>query len=229
MIIEESENDQFGLIRDRLSLPQLNYSDAKIHSADLDEQLGYQMKQVEDSLFLTHPNHSVTTGKQFWFGLDIQSLQTPYSEILEMIDFLNPKAGDCWVDLGAGYGRMGVVLGFLRPDVQFRGYESVPERTLEANRIFLKWGLQNAEMLCADVSAVDVTRWPANLYFIYDFGSKEDIYQTLSQLQQLARSESITVIARGRGVRNWILQDFPWLSQIQKPTHFENWSAFYSA
>ena len=81
------------------------------------------------------------------------------------------------MDLGAAYGRVGVVLGFLRPMVQFVGYEYVPERVKEGNRIFKKWNLTQAELKHVDLAEDEFELRDANLYFIYDFGSKNDIYK----------------------------------------------------
>jgi hypothetical protein len=165
--------------------------------------------------------------QNFWQGLDIQSLQTPYSEILEMIQVIDPKDGDTWVDLGAGYGRMGISLGFLKPNVNFLGFEYVSERVQEGQRNFKLWNIKNAELKMADIAADDFVLPEAEVYFIYDFGSQKDVYKVLEKLRRQAAKKEIKLIARGRGMRNWIFMDFPWLS-IKTPQHFTNWSIFTS-
>lgn len=208
--------------------PQLDYASAKIHSKGLDDRLGLNCDQIEDILFEANKDSLFLQGQEFWYGLEIQSLQTPYSEILEMINFLKPKKGDTWLDLGAGYGRMGITLGFIEPEVHFLGYEYVQARVDEGNRVFKNWGLSNAALKQADISENEFHLDHAELYFLYDFGSKDDIYKVLEKLRIIAQSRPIQVVARGRGVRSWIFMDCPWLCEIQSPVQFKNWTFFRS-
>lgn len=205
-----------------------NYAAAKTHSKTIDDRIGLNCDKIEDSLFEANKESLFYPGQEFWYGLDVQSLQTPYSEIVEMIDYLQPQKDDLWLDLGAGYGRMGITLGFLKPHVKFIGYEYVQVRVNEGNRIFTEWNLSTAVMKQADISKDDFEIDPASLYFLYDFGSKDDIYKVLEKLRILARDKSIQVVARGRGVRSWIFMDCPWLSDINPPVQFKNWSFFKS-
>jgi hypothetical protein len=215
-------NDLLELIKTNCS----NYNDAKIQSKLIDQFLGFNCESVELSLISQKSNQF--SSKKMWIGLDTQSFQTPYSEIYEMIKLLNPKDDEHWVDLGAAYGRMGIVLALVSPNVTFSGYECVSERVVEGNRIISKWSLKNIELKLIDIATQEFNLETADLYFIYDFGSRDDIYYILEKLRVLAGKKSIRVIARGRGVRQWIMQDFPWLSAMTPPQHFLNWSVFQS-
>ncbi len=199
----------------------MDYVSAKKQSEVIDRLLGYRCHEIERSV-----SPQVGNEKELWAGLDVQAFQTPYSEIISMIDYLNPKPGETWVDLGAAYGRMGVVLGFLRPTVHFLGYELSSDRSSEGNRIFEKWRLINARIKAADLISEDIVE--ADVYFVYDFGSKKDVCATLEKLRKIAARRSITLIARGRGIKNWIYHEFPWLHVTNEPKHFENWSVFRS-
>lgn len=217
----------YEAIKLELQLPQLDYNSAKAHSRNLDNLLGYDCIEIEDALY--EENQAARDlRRQYWFGLDIQSLQTPYSEIVEMINELNPQSGDVWMDLGAAYGRVGVTLGFLRPEVQFVGYELVQARVSEGRRVFDRWKLSSAKIKKADLASQDFEVLPADIYFLYDFGTKKDVYDVLEKLRVIAQSRSIQVIARGRGIRNWIPMDFPWLAQMNPPKVFGNWTLFKS-
>jgi hypothetical protein len=216
------------IIKREMQVAQSDYAASKLQAKQLDDQLGLRCEQIEDVLFEQNKDSLFIPGQEFWYGLEIQSLQTPYSEVVEMINFLKPQAGDCWLDLGAGYGRMGITLGFLRPDVQFIGYEFVQARVEEGNRIFSEWDLSSAQMKQADISKDDFQLDRANLYFLYDFGSKDDIYKVLEKLRLVAKNQSIQVVARGRGVRSWIFMDCPWLCEINSPVQFKNWTYFKS-
>lgn len=216
------------LIKEKIKMPQANYAAAKVQAKEIDDLLGLNCDQIEDELFEANQESLFLPGQQFWYGLEIQSLQTPYSEIVEMIDFLKPKKGDCWLDLGAGYGRMGFTLAFVEPDVKFIGYEYVQSRVDEGNRIFSEWNMRLAEMRQADISKADFKLDSASLYFLYDFGSKDDIYKVFEKLRVEAQKRPIQVVARGRGVRSWIFMDCPWLCEIHSPVQFKNWTFFQS-
>lgn len=208
--------------------PQANYAEAKKQAQQLDEALGFNCEPIEKKLTVEKSARTEDSKKQFWIGLDLQSLQTPYSEFVSMIEVIQPHPGQVWIDLGAGYGRLGLVLGFLQPDVQFKGYEFVSERVAEGNRIFKKWQLPSCSLQQIDLVAADLELNEGDVFFIYDFGSQNDIYLILEKLRLVALQKPIRVIARGRGIKNWILMDFPWLSQINAPRHFDHWSLFCS-
>lgn len=222
------DSDIFNSIKREILVPQAEYAGAKIHAQSIDDRLGLACDQIEDKLFEKNKDSLFLPGQEFWYGLEIQSLQTPYSEIVEMINYIKPSSGDVWVDLGAGYGRMGFTLGFVSPEVKFIGYEFVQDRVNEGNRIIKQWGLNQAVMRQADISKDDFQLDEADLFFLYDFGSKDDIYRALEKLRIRAQRRSIQVVARGRGVRSWIFMDCPWLSEINSPVQFKNWTLFKS-
>ncbi len=217
-----------GEIKERMLVPQPEYAEAKAHSKLIDDLLGLKCDEIEDALFEENKHSLFLPGQEFWYGLEIQSLQTPYSEIVEMIQFLKPKAGDRWLDLGAGYGRMGMALGFVEPEIHFIGYEYVQSRVDEGNRIFSEWNLSLAKLKQQDISRDDFDLESADLYFLYDFGSKEDIFKVLEKLRILAQKKSIQVVGRGRGVRGWIFTESSWLCEVHSPTPFKNWTFFKS-
>lgn len=216
-------------LRKILDQENLTYSQAKEQAQKIDQILGYQSEAIEKELISkNHSQHflNLQVDRQLWFGLDVQSLQTPYSELREMFNYLNPQNHELWVDLGAAYGRMGVVLGVLSPKTQFIGFEMVKERVDEGNRIFAQLGLSKKSLIHEDVASERFTLPDADLYFLYDFGSKKDVYLLLEKLKKCSQKKSLRVIARGRGIKNWIYQENPWLYISKDPIHFENWSLF---
>lgn len=208
-------------------IPQ-SYSEAKAISQKIDDLLGFRCASIEENLFEKHKDSLFSTERQFWYGLELQSMQTPYSELMHMRSVLQPQPGQMWLDLGAAYGRMGIVLGFLEPEVRFLGYEFVKERVDEGNRVYSLWNIKNAELQSQDLADPHFVLPWAHVYFLYDFGSRADIYIVLEKMRIQAQKGSIQVIARGRGVRNWIMMDFPWLYDIHPPQHFTQWTIFKS-
>ncbi len=205
-----------------------NYEEAKTQSVQIDQQLGFSISEVEQRLLARQADFKIND-QQIWSHLSPQVWQTPYSEIREMIDQLDPQDGETWLDLGAGYGRMGIVLGMLRPRVKFVGYELVQERANEGQRIFEKLDLANCILKQADIAAADFELMTAEAYFIYDFGTRKNILAMLERLKEIAKKRNIRVIGRGRDIRQWIGYSHPWLSQVVEPVHFEHWSVYWSA
>lgn len=218
------------IVHELMSVPR-SYTEAKQQSEKLDALFGFNFTQIEANILSKKEDfkkHKENQERQFWIGLDVQSLQTPYSEIVEMIQALNPKAGDVWMDLGAGYGRVGLILGLFCLGVEFYGYEFISDRVNEGNRIRENWQIKNGGLIQADLVHDLIDFEKGHVFFLYDFGSRSDVYQVLEKLKAVASKKPIQVIARGRGIKNWILMDFPWLGQVNEPQHFENWSLFQS-
>jgi hypothetical protein len=206
-------------------------------SADIDQALGFEINQIEHQLFLraktlrpqgdlSNLSHVLHNGHQTWVGLDPQTLLTPYAELIEAADHLKPHSGQHFVDLGAGYGRLGLVLHHFYPGVKFTGYELVDERVVEGQRIFEKHGCTEATLYSQDLTAENFVIPEADFYFLYDYGKVSHIRQTLKQLEERAFTSKFKIIARGKGSRSIIEHEHPWLSQIYPVYRQENYSIY---
>jgi SAM-dependent methyltransferase len=204
----------------------MNASLADIHfdqeSSLIDRALGFEIKEIEGVILsrakceLPDGNHrtwgeKIHQGSQTWVGLHEEVLQTPYPELKEACDFLRPRPGESFVDLGCGYGRLGILLERFYPGVKFLGYELVPERVVEGNRIFKKFGCEHAHLYEQDLTDFDFVPPDAQYYFLYDYGKVAHIRSTLEQLSSIADSRHFSLVARGKGVRSLVERDFPWL------------------
>ncbi|MBU6375183.1 MAG: SAM-dependent methyltransferase [Bdellovibrionales bacterium] len=212
-------------LRNKLSqLPQSsgNYSQEKHDSEGIDLALGFQVDAVEAAL------GARPLGAQVWGHLSSQVFQTPYAEILRILQDLAPKPGDLVVDLGAAYGRMGFVVEAFFPQVRFLGYECSAERVAEAQRVMELYGLSLSQMVPQNLEAADFEPEKAQHYFLYDFGTREAISKTLLDLKKIARGGSIQVAARGRASRDAIEREHPWLSQVNPARHSAHTSIYRS-
>jgi hypothetical protein len=199
-----------------------SYEASRSHSQALDHRLGFEIERIENALLArardVNPEGSHTSwgasihqGKQTWVGLSHQTLQTPYSELKRMCEHLQLSSG-LMVDLGAGYGRMGLVLQGLYPEMKFLGYEYVGERVREGNRIFEKYSCPNACLVEQDLTDPEFKLPEADYYLIYDYGTVAHIRHTLKQLEVLADRKKFKLIARGKGTRSLIEYEHPWLT-----------------
>ena len=213
------------------------YELARLEAEKIDIHLGFEVERIEKLLLAgameldPKGNHKtwgarLHEGNQTWVGLSHQTLQTPYSELIKMCRYLNPASASTMVDLGAGYGRMGLVLKVLYSEVNFVGYEYVRERVDEGNRILNKYECHKALLLQQDLTANDFELPQAEYYFVYDYGTLTHIRATLKQFKKLADHHKFKLIARGKGTRSLIQYEHPWLADVYPAIHEENFSIF---
>lgn len=210
--------------------PGITDREAMAHAAQVDRWLGFELESVETALRARLGESRLGDPQEFWVGLNVQSLLTPYTEIREILDRLAVRPGQRVVDLGAGYARMAFVIGRCHPEVAFTGYEFVPERVAEAERVLAPWGWEpRCRVERADLSAPEFRPVEADHYFLYDYGTRPAVEKTLEDLRAVAARRPITVVGRGRLSRDAIERRHPWLAQVVAPEHFRNYSVYRSA
>ncbi len=206
-------------------LEGMNYAQAQAHAAEVDAWLGLRVDAVEAGIERSKDH-------QLWAGLKPQSLLTPYTEIREVLERLQPASGATLVDLGAAYGRIGFVMNRHFPNTKFIGYELVKARVDEGCRCFgERFGGINKDhflLLCIDLGREDFRPASADFYFLYDFGTRRAIEKVLGDLQLIARDREIVVVGRGRASRDALERGQPWLSQVKAPEHYPHYSIYRS-
>lgn len=161
---------------------------------DIDQVL--DLEYITDEQALSEQKERLYEGA----GLGVQS---SYATILLALRYLNLKKGSHFVDLGSGYGRLGFVLGLLRPDVQFTGFEFVTERVQRCNTICANLNInKQTEFITQDLSALDFKIPKAQFYYIFDSFTDSTYQHIIQQLQSIAEHQNITVITKGNA-RLW--------------------------
>lgn len=217
--------------------PKANDVIRRQHANMVDKILGFRTKYVEEMLVAdargfdpegTHETWGplMHNGIQTWVGLDIQTLQTPYSECLRILQLLKIKPYQHIIDLGAAYGRMGVVVGGLYIKNSFTGFEYVKARVEEGNRVYKEMGFSRCQLIEEDLFSKDFELPEADVYFIYDYGQVEHIDHTLNQIEKIAEKRPIKVVARGRFSRRIIEDRHPWLEMKYEGKLEENFSIY---
>jgi precorrin-6B methylase 2 len=132
-------------------------------------------------------------------------VQTSYSTVLVALRYLNPAKGSRFIDLGSGYGRVGLVVGLMRPDIDFVGYEFVNHRVGIAEAATVNLGLdQHVKFITQDLSSLSEFKIPiADTYYIYDSFSESTYNHVLSQLVEIAQKRKITIVTKGNA-RQWM-------------------------
>lgn len=194
-----------------------SYQAEKEHAREVDAWLGLAIEKTEAGV-------AEIEGREIWRSHGPDTFLTPVTEIRRMLELLQPKGKV--VDLGAGYGRMGFVMARHFPQAEFLGYEIVRERVDEGNRALRAFGANSARLIEADLR--EVVPADAEIYFLYDYGKREAIEKTLLDLQRIARRRTVTIVGRGRAVRDRIERKEPWLT-VLAPEHHGNFSIYRSA
>jgi hypothetical protein len=126
-------------------------------------------------------------------------VQTSYTSVLLALEAIRPAAGASFIDLGSGYGRVGFVIGLLRPDMDFIGYEYVEHRVTHSQACADRAGLsEKVRFITQDLSARDFAIPVADVYYMYDPFSRETYEHVFSQLKKIGRERAITVVTKGR-------------------------------
>lgn len=199
--------------------PEL-YPAAKRHAALVDRFLGLDVEKVEARI------KDPGDGQQRWLDRHSSIFLTPYVELRAWLEQLRPKEGETVVDLGAGYGRLGFVLARHFPACRFLGYELVGERVEAGRKALAKFGAANARLERADISAGTWKPPAAEIYFIYDYGTRAAISKTLGDLREISLVKPIRVVGRGRAVRDAIEREHPWLGSVHAPLHEAHYSLY---
>lgn len=229
-------DEKLALALELESCRGLSYLDSKRWSHEFDLRLGLDSGSVEERLLAASQERDFAYARdrgeirqEFWIGLGAEEMQTPYTEWLEILELARTSSAPSdWVDLGAGFGRLGWVLSLLDPQARYRGFEWVRDR-VEAGRLILaRFGIDPGSLQIQDLLDSRFELPDASHYFIFDFGSEPARRKILEDLRAKALEHPISVFARGRGIRHQIQQEAPWLSQIVEPVHRPSFSWYRS-
>ena len=132
-------------------------------------------------------------------------VQSGYSTILLALDSLDMDDGSKVIDLGSGFGRVGLVFSLLRPDIEFTGYEYVPHRVENSNETCETFGLQESLAFKVQDLSLDSFVIPeADVYYFYDPFTRETYEKVLGEVVEVSRRKEITIVTKGNA-RGWLV------------------------
>jgi predicted RNA methylase len=125
-------------------------------------------------------------------------VQTSYASLLILLDELKPEAGARFIDLGSGYGRVGLAVGIVRPDIDFIGYEYVPHRVEASQNSALQAGLSgHVSFITQDLAERSFQIPEADFYYMYDPFSQETYQHVFDQLMAIAQKSRVAIVTKG--------------------------------
>lgn len=141
--------------------------------------------------------HDLNIKERVYEGAGV-GVQSGYSSILTALTHLAPKAGASFVDLGSGYGRIGMVVGLMRPDILFKGYEYVEHRVACSNYSSKMFDLQEHIQFHKQDLSSNIFKIPqADIYYMYDPFNESTYNYVLNQLVNIGRQQNITIATKG--------------------------------
>lgn len=192
----------------------------QINSFEIEKELALEKGNYKESKRFQSP--------QLWYGLGDQLLQTPYGELIEAFGQLESEKIKSIIDIGCGYGRVGIIASVFFPESKFLGYELEPKRVQEARRIGEKLKIKNYEIQEANVLSSNFELPLSEVYFIYDFSEPRHIRMILDKLKRYYETSDFFIIARGKGVRSLVQYKYPVFINAFRPYHSENFSIYSS-
>ncbi|HJV97469.1 MAG TPA: class I SAM-dependent methyltransferase [Albitalea sp.] len=180
--------------------------------ADLDHLLHLSPLGVEGSLSLRDLFNCYGVHR-FEYG------DTPYTVIRQLVHHLNPDANTTVLDLGSGYGRIGLY-GCLISSMCYTGVELVPARVEAARHATRRLGLCNVRFLHADALRIP---WPtAMCVCLMNSFLPSQMSQVLPRLAKLRQTSQHTIIASASTAAAR-LSELPWLEKITEPQWREDY------
>ena len=127
-----------------------------------------------------------------------RSVQTSYETLLQVLDALQIKPHAHLVDLGSGFGRLGLVAGLWRDDLTVTGYEYVDHRVEVASAAAARAGLADrVRFVAQDLAAPRFAIPEADVYYMYDPFSAATYARVIRRLIEIGASRAIAVVTKG--------------------------------
>ena len=134
---------------------------------------------------------------------------TPVHLVLEMVDALKPTHHDVIYDLGAGYGRVCLLISLLT-QVQTRGVEYFESYiTYTRQRAAVVGREAQALFIEGDVRDVDLS--DGTIFYLFNHFGGETLRAVMDRLKQIATTRTITVCSLG--MCSGVIAKEPWLIQ----------------
>lgn len=139
-----------------------------------------------------------------------RGVQSSYTTILSILCKLRLPAGAHLMDLGSGFGRVGLTAGLWRDDIQFTGYEFVGHRVQASNQAARLMGIESRVRFVQQDLAVPDFKIPiADVYYMYDPFCVDTFRLVAGRLNQIAAEIPVAVVTKGDAGRLFLSQMTP--------------------
>lgn len=209
LIRKRNLKEQKSFVVESLTLMQILFLEEEALQTGQTQHLGhigpdlYRTFDKLDTLFELNYDQDPRTGLQeetkerLYIGGGI-GVQSGYSTVLLALSNLRPELNASIIDLGSGFGRVGLIFSLLRPDIKFTGYEYVEERVTNSNSASKSFEIQNnLKFFTQDLSDKEFILPVADIYYLYDPFTQETYDFILEQILALSKKQGIKVVTKG--------------------------------
>ena len=203
---------------------------------NLEEQKSFHVLEnfdtdlLRDQLIGLDKHHGIMAdseipGQLIWKSLYLPELMTPYDDFVALLNLLDLDDGSLVVDVGAGVGRLGIVIGLHFPLLRYQGFEIVEDRVNSARTAAHQLGIKQSEFINTDVTSGDfLFSSMSQVFYMYDALGIDVLELCLVKIKKVAQQRQVTVIAMkddfGENVIGNVsllsmLEVQPWLRYLQ--------------
>lgn len=161
--------------------------------------------------------------------------QTHYSLLMDVFNYLLPKDGESIIDVGSGFGRVGLFIGLCFPKVQYLGLELVAERVECSNKAAVRNNFKNISFKEQDLLLPEYALPTADYYYFYDPLELEGLQKVSLDLknQSVLNQRKLKIIALS-GYDEGLITHFnnqDWLQGIRslKDEYFKQTGQIYQS
>ncbi|NDD05219.1 MAG: class I SAM-dependent methyltransferase, partial [Proteobacteria bacterium] len=207
-------------------LDHLDYHDQSWHhQAQIDSMIdlasGIHTKKISEAIQKANRRdfNESHQGEETYSFAGPELLLTPYSEILNLFRGAGLKSGDSVVDLGAGFGRVGLALATKYPGVSVTGYEIVKDRIEEGARVAHEWGLSHrVQLLEQNLADPQFEPKAADIYYAFNPVSGPTFDKILDDLRRVGLKSGKKFRFIVFGPSPFYKTDAqPWLKELKGP------------
>lgn len=125
-------------------------------------------------------------------------VQTSYPQIFTALAQLGLPRGSRLIDLGSGFGRVGLIAGLVRDDLDCIGYEYVPHRVAVAQAAANRAGIgERSRFFAQDLASETFVIPEADAYYLYDPFTESTYERVVQRIFEVGREKPVTVVTKG--------------------------------
>lgn len=185
--LESAESEGFRALRN----PLYRAFDAMDAAMGIDYEHDFKMSRIMES------------SERLYEGAGV-GVQSSYTTLLQLFDDVDFKKGARLIDLGSGYGRLGIIAGLARPDIEFIGYEYVSHRVKVAQDSAERIGIdRNVKFVEQDLSQTSFVIPEADVYYMFDPFTEATYRHVLNRMIEVGRDRKTLIVTKG-GASVWL-------------------------
>ena len=171
-----------------------NPNDSSDREKMLNALIGMNSDMIQKAIETQYENEE--NGQKLYTQINSDTLGTPFAHMENIFKLSELKDGETVIDLGSGFGNVGIYLGLKRPMNSFIGHEIIRERHDEAERVKEYYELNSICFQNSDICQLDEANLIAGDQFVlYDPLSLPMLNELLGKMKNIARNKSFKIIA----------------------------------